>query len=190
MAFNILNFKEQGLKFGGARPGLFQVELFAPFLNNASTSKFTFTCKGASLPAATVGSIDVGYFGRKIKISGDRTFSDWSVSVFNDEDFLARSMFEQWSSYLNTMITNVRELPEGLYKADMTVKQFGKQGDILREYVVVGAFPTSVDAINLNWDTQNQIEEFNVSLAYDYWYVAPVASSPLAAAGATNSVLV
>jgi hypothetical protein len=49
------------------------------------------------------------------------------------------------------------------------VIQYGKDGSVLREYEIIGAFPTTIDAIDLNWDSQNQIESFNVSFAYDYW---------------------
>lgn len=177
--FNISTFKNRGLKQGGARPALFEVYLSIPDGVGAtagSDDKFRFTCRAASLPAATVGSIDIPYFGRKIKIAGDRTFTDWSVTVMNDEDFLVRSMFEKWSNSLNRMQANVRDENytnnENSYKAIMNVVQFNKNGSPIRQYDIIGAFPTAVDAITLDWDTQNQIETFQVTFAYDYWLPA------------------
>ena len=56
------------------------------------------------------------------------------------------------------------------YKTDLDVRQFGKNGQVIRRYKIIGAFPTTVDAIDLNWETQNQIETFGVTFSYDYWY--------------------
>lgn len=179
MTFNINSFKTRGLTLGGARPALFEVQFTPPpaiGVIAGSQEKFTYTCRGAQLPAATVGSIDVGYFGRMIKLAGDRTFTDWTVTVNNDEDFLVRGMFEKWSNYINKFIGNTRTsggggaLPaEADYKCNMTVIQFSKAGAAIRAYDIVGAFPTTVDAIDLNWETQNQIETFGVTFSYDYW---------------------
>ena len=174
--FNISTFKTRGLTYGGTRPTLFEVYLTPPAgvgADQNSQDKFRFTCRGASLPAATIQAIDVGYFGRKIKVQGDRTFSDWQVTVMNDEDFLVRSMFEKWSNALNRMESNIRDpnfaMDENSYKVDMDVIQYGKAGDVLRQYTIIGAFPTNVSEIALDWDTTNQVETFTVQFAYDYW---------------------
>jgi hypothetical protein len=176
MTFNINSFKTSGLTLGGARPSLFEIYLTLPKGVGAvsgSEEKFRFTCRAAQLPAATISSIDVGYFGRKIKVAGDRTFADWTVTVMNDEDFLVRAMFEKWSNSINRLESNVRDTVyqgnENSYKGAASVIQYGKTGDNIRSYDVVGMFPTSVDAIALDWDSQNQIETFAVTFAYDYW---------------------
>ena len=176
--FNISTFKTRGLTQGGARPTLFEVYMTPPAgvgADQDSADKFRFTCRGASLPAASVQSIDVGYFGRKIKVQGDRTFTDWTVTIMNDEDFLVRSMFEKWSNALNRMESNIRDpnfVEENDYKVDMDIIQYGKDGTVIRQYVIIGAFPTEVSDIQLDWDTTNQIETFTVRFAYDYWLPA------------------
>ena len=177
--FNISTFKTRGLTLGGTRPTLFEVYLNPPQGVGAdaeSADKFRFTCRAAQLPAASIQAIDVGYFGRKIKVQGDRTFVDWTVTIMNDEDFLVRSMFEKWSNALNRLESNIRDpnfaLDENAYKVDLNVIQYGKDGSVLRQYDIIGAFPTNVDAISLDWDTTNQIETFQVTFAYDYWLPA------------------
>ena len=190
--FNISTFKTRGLVYGGARPALFEVYLSLPTgvgATAASVDKFRFTCRAAQLPAATINEIDVPYFGRKIKIAGDRTFSDWTVTVMNDEDFTVRSMFEKWSNSLNRLQANVRDeaysLNENSYKATMNVRQYGKDGTMIREYEILGAFPTTVDAIDLDWDTQNQVETFRVTFAYDYWLPSYEPTNPYRADAVT-----
>jgi hypothetical protein len=175
MAFDINSFRTNGLTFGGARPSQFQVELSAPpgvTLAANALRKFTFTCQGASLPAAIEGTIQAPYFGRKIKLAGDREYDNWPVQVMNDEDFAVKAMFEKWNSVLNTTIGNVRDSTltvENDYKADMRVVQYGKNGQIIRAYIMTGAWPTRVGDIGLNWSTTNEFEVFGVEFAYDWW---------------------
>lgn len=174
--FNINTFKTDGLQYGGARPSLFEIILTIPdgvAADSGSASKLRFTARAASLPAAQIGIVEVGYFGRRIKLAGDRVFPDWTISVMNDEDFLVRSMFEKWSNSLNRLESNLRDSAygsgENSYKADIEIVQYTKDGAVARSYIMVGAFPTNVDAIELGWDAQNQIETFNVTFSYDYW---------------------
>jgi hypothetical protein len=190
MPFNISSFKENGLVYGGARPSLFNVFMSVPAgigIDNVSVDKFRFVCKTAELPESNVGSIDIPYFGRKIKVAGERNFADWAVTVMNDEDFSVRSMFEAWSNALNRMVSNVRDpaIATENYKVDLEVLQYGKDGSTIRSYQLIGAFPTAIGAIGLNWESQNAIEEFGVNFAYDYWI--PLTETSDKKAGGVNT---
>jgi len=171
MAFNINDFKSRGLTKGGVRPSLFQVELNPNIGEDSATvEKFVFTCRASEVPAATIDQIEVPYFGRKIKLAGDRTFDNWSVTVMNDEDFLVRNMFEDWSNQINQLAGNIKLLTANSYKAtDAIVTQFSKDGSKIRAYQFVGIFPISVSAMGLDWDSTNNIQTFDVTFAYDYW---------------------
>lgn len=174
MPFNISTFKSSGLVYGGARPSLFRVILSTPDslgISSASRSKFTFVCKTAELPESAIGVIEVPYFGRRIKVAGERAFADWSVTVMNDEDFAVRSLFEKWSNAINRLVSNVRDpsIATENYKVDLDIEQFSKDGNIIRSYQLIGAFPVSIGPIGLNWESANAIEEFSVNFAYDYW---------------------
>ena len=88
------------LQGGGARPNLFEVSI--PNLPDAAKNStpaatwgseeqedFTIMCKGAQLPASTIGSIDVPFRGRILKVAGDRTIENWSITVINDETLIS-----------------------------------------------------------------------------------------------------
>lgn len=187
MPFNISAFKENGMVYGGARPSLFNVFLSVPAgigIDNVSVDKFRFVCRSAELPPSQMSSIEIPYFGRRIKVAGERAFGTWSVTVMNDEDFSVRSMFETWSNAMNRMVSNVRDpnVNAENYKVDLEVVQYGKDGTKIRSYKLIGAFPTQIGAIALGWDSQNAIEEFGVSFEYDYW-VPEVESSDKKAGG-------
>jgi hypothetical protein len=189
MPFNISAFKSNGLVYGGARPSLFQVFMTPPAgigIDTVSADKFRFVCKTAELPESTISQIEVPYFGRRIKVAGERAFADWSVSVLNDEDFSVRAMFELWSNALNRHVSNVRDpaLSAEQYKTDLDILQYSKDGAIIRSYQLVGAFPTTIGSIGLNWESANAIEEFSVTFAYDYW--VPVIEASDKKAGGVN----
>ena len=105
MAFNINEIKSQ-LTFGGAKASLFQVAITNP-IDGAGDLKTPFMVQAAQIPAAELGVIEVPYFGRKVKIAGDRTFAEWTVTVINDEDFLIRNAMESWMAAINSHEGNV-----------------------------------------------------------------------------------
>jgi hypothetical protein len=181
MAFSIEQFKS-ALALGGARPSLFEVQISFNPGNGTITNGLTkvpVMVKAASIPASTVQSIPVPYFGRQIKFGGDRTFDDWQVQVINDEDFAVRAAFEEWSKLINSHEGNISALRPGLgtagslntgYKANAVVKQFSKLGGSpIATYQFIGIYPTVIGDIQLSWEAENQIEEFAVVFSYDYW---------------------
>jgi hypothetical protein len=138
---------------------------------NAQT-KLTFMCKTAQLPGATLGVVPMTYFGRELKFVGNRTFADWSITVINDEDFVARNAFERWMSGINSHNLNIRNPVAGTplgYSVDGEVTQFGKAGDTLKKYKFIGLFPTDLAAIDVDWGSNDAIEEFTVTLTYQWW---------------------
>jgi hypothetical protein len=170
MAFNITEF-QGALIGGGARSNLFQVTINNPAAPN-SNLKASFMVKAAEIPAASIGEAAVNYFGRAIKYAGNRTFTDWNVTIINDEDFLVRDGMEKWSNAINGLRSNVRS--SGLaraaqYKTNATVIQYSKTGDPIRTYNFVGLWPKEVSNITLDWGDNDKIEEFTVSFSYDYW---------------------
>ena len=173
MAFNIQEIRSQ-LVLGGARASLFQVQIANP-ANGAGDIKVPFMVKAAAIPASTLGSIEVPYFGRKIKVAGDRTFAEWTVTIINDEDFLVRNAMEQWMNSINSHAGNIREFGSAsplLYKSNAQITQFSKTGVPIREYTFNGMFPTEVSAIEMAWETTDAIEEFTVTFQYDFWEVS------------------
>ena len=173
MAFNIQEIRSQ-LVLGGARASLFQVQIANP-ANGAGDIKVPFMVKAAAIPASTLGSIEVPYFGRKIKVAGDRKFAEWTVTIINDEDFLVRNAMEQWMNSINSHAGNIREFGSAsplLYKSNAQITQFSKTGVPIREYTFNGMFPTEVSTIEMAWETTDAIEEFTVNFQYDFWEVS------------------
>lgn len=175
MSFSISDIRS---RLNPVRPTLFEVTMSFPGLTNDVLDKdLRFYCRSSSVPASVVGQIEVPYFGRMMKIPGDRTFENWSVQVYNDEDLKIRNSFETWSSLLNSMQGNYasQAKPANL-KGRATIKQFSKTGTeriVINSYLLEGLFPVNVSEMELAWEAQGQIQIFSVSFAYDDFTVIP-----------------
>ena len=188
---NISDFKSK-LIGGGARPNLFEVELttLPDGVTGWDADSFQFLCKAAALPAQNIASIDVPFRGRIFKVAGDRTIDTWTVTVINDEDFVLRNAFENWTQQIADLTTNLGATDPSAYMTNAKVFQLGRgsekssqnsSGDanvVLKEYEFIDIFPTSVSAIDLSYDTGDTIEEYTVEFQ--------VQSLNLAGAGSPN----
>jgi hypothetical protein len=197
MAFNVNQFRTN-FTGDGARPNLFSVSVpNIPAFGN-STSPFTatnvagaptgslnngllsFMAKSAQLPGSSIGVAPLYYFGREMKFAGNRTFADWTITVINDENFAIRSAMENWMNGINSHVNNVRNtnalsssgIPgQNSYSADASVQQFSKTGVPIPygKYNFIGIFPTDISPIDLDWGSNDSIEEFTVTFTYQYW---------------------
>jgi hypothetical protein len=150
---------------GGVRPNLFECIVYpttASSESGAGLPGFQFHCKGTSMPGSTIGNIDVPFQGRQLKVPGDRTFADWTVTVFNDNGMAIRELFEDWMRTIQDHNVNQGTLsPYGA--AD--IKQRGRDGRVMRTYKITSMYPTEVAAIDLAWDSNDAVEEYAVTFA-------------------------
>jgi hypothetical protein len=176
MAFQLSEFKSN-LKQGGARPSLFRVIFDYPSAITDPPTKASFLVKSTTIPASTIGSYDVYYHGKAIKVAGDRSFDTWDTTIINDEDFGIRKTLEAWMAGISNHSLNTRnkglfDTSEGdvaKYKKTIKVQQYSKAGEILRTYSFKGAWPSALSTINLDWATASEIEEYTCTWVYDSW---------------------
>ena len=178
---NIIDFKSK--LNGGVRPNLYQVDIDFPAraigaLNGATKSTLMgetrYLCRSTSLPTHSQGLIEVPFRGRFLKIPGDRTFEAWTATFYNTSDFNLRAAFENWINIANQTDENIGVVGglDALF-ADVTVRQLSKdskggKNSVLRTYRLVDAWPTSVGAINVAFDSNDALEEFDVEFQYQY----------------------
>ena len=176
MTFSATQFKSN-LAQGGARPSLFSVELlFPPDIANPPPNGISnFLVKGTTIPASTVGAYDVYYHGKAVKVAGDRTFDTWETTIINDEDFSIRIALEQWMDLIADHRLNIRrkiskkEGENASYKQRLKLTQYTKSGEEAWHYHFIGAFPTALSTIALDWGTASEIEEYTVTWSFDRW---------------------
>lgn len=164
MAFNVNEFKGK-LSGGGARPALFDVQIFGQGVPEVS-----YHCRATQLPQSTLGQVIVPYFGRQVKLAGNRTFDDWTVTIINDEDFQIRNALELWSHNINRHVSNINALgsSKSAYQGNALVNQYSQTGDKIQTYTFTGLYPIAISPIDLAWEAE-AVEEYTVTFAVDWW---------------------
>ena len=162
------DFKSK-LKGGGARPNLFNCRVNFPAYALGDAELTSFMAKAAQLPASVITEISVPFRGRQLKIAGDRTFETWTVTVINDTGFEVRDAMERWMNGINAHQENTGFNDPAAYQTDLAVDQLDKDGLVLKTYNFRSCFPTNISAIELSYDTENTIEEFQVTFQVQYW---------------------
>ena len=167
---SITDFKAK-LSGGGARPNQFKVTM--PFPGYAQVGgeieELAFLCRATALPGMTVPAFNVPFRGRAVKIAGDRTIEDWSVTVYNDTNFKLRNAFERWMNGINNMTDNEGLTNPADYQVDAFVDQLDRNGATIKSYTLRGAFPNTIAPIELTYDEATAIEEFAVTFSYQYF---------------------
>lgn len=175
MAFNVSDFRKN-MGGDGARPTLFEVQINpkkGSWLSDLGA--LNFKCKAASLPASSIGTKTISYFGHDVHFAGDRTFDDWTITIYNDEDFTIRKAFERWSDAIDqhsqpgTIRGNEYTTNPSDYTSDAVVMQYGKKGNKIKTYKFFEMWPTNIGAISVDWDDKDQIETFDVTFKYDFF---------------------
>tara|TARA_B100000902_G_scaffold190779_1_gene182353 strand:- start:960 stop:1604 length:645 start_codon:yes stop_codon:yes gene_type:complete len=176
---------------GGARPNLFEVEMAFPAIGGNENAIFEelkdtsyrMMIKGAQLPASNIQEVVVPFRGRQLKVAGDRRFEPWTITVINDGDFRLREAFEKWANFITKVSDGSGTVNPSDYYANWVVNQLGRAStdlsltgeanpakiEVLRRYQMVGCWPSSVGAIELTYDAQDVIEEFQVTLQVQWW---------------------
>lgn len=104
-----------------------------------------------------------------MKIAGDRTYENWSVTIINDTGFEIRDAMERWQNGINSHVSNGGLTNPSDYEADLAVDQLDKAGNVIKTYTFRSAWPVNVSSIEVSNDSADTIEEFTVEFAYQYW---------------------
>ena len=167
---------------GGVRPNLFEVtHEFPAGIEGIKKDMVSVMCKSAALPASTVGTVELPFRGRVLKVPGDRTFESWTATFYMDDAFALRGAYEKWIDLTNRVDANRSDAPlsaeTGGTLQDINILQLDKFGSgagssglaNIREYKLVSAFPVSVSQISLAYDNNDSYEEFDVEFAYQFF---------------------
>jgi hypothetical protein len=155
----------------GARSNLFRVTI--PGIENSE--RFSFLCKGAQLPGSTLGLIDVPFMaGRRYKLAGDRTFTEWTTTIMNDQNFTIRETLENLQKLYgvtdyDSPISKTRTGASITEFNTIEVEQFDLAGNVVYKYNLFNAWPSEISTIDLSYDSVDTLEEFTCTWSYDYF---------------------
>lgn len=151
---------------GGVRPNLFHVT-FQGQGAPASLFNTQYLVKSTSIPGQSIPAFDVPYRGRQLKVTGDRTYDDWTITFLNDAAWRNRDAMERWMHGLGAYQQSVTQTRFAQHYATANVVQLNRQGGALRSYRME-VLPTAINAIELDASVNDSIEEFEVTFAVNW----------------------
>ena len=169
--FNVDAFKST-LTNGGARPNQFAVQLSYPTYVGgaaAAVAKSPYLVTVAELPGQTIGQTSVFYRGREVVFAGDRTFAPWTITVLNDAEMSIRTAMEQWMNGIEDLANKTGRQTPTEYQRDLDVFQLDRNGNVLKTYKLVNAFPVDISAVALDFNANDQISSFQVTFRYQHF---------------------
>jgi hypothetical protein len=135
--------------------------------------------QGATLPDRTVGEIELKYYGMTLKVAGNESLSDLTITFLNVVDeankLTLREFFEKWANVINNRADSTKGYMHDLFTgSSVTVTQLGGRGEELSKYAFVYIYPKIVSEIELNMESNDSSETFQVTFGYSYWNSIPL----------------
>lgn len=179
---------------GFARNNLFIVDVFLPlgpgndywfkYSGGSSTDArdrngyMRMLARGVTLPGSQISSIDVPYRGQVYKMPGDRMYEPITITFMNDQRHTVRNTFFDWHKILrdrdNNYMWNTNEDNVNFY-GDLEISCLYRdkwnhasgRPQISTRMRFHRAFPTIIGAVELDYGTNDQIQEFTVQFEYE-----------------------
>ena len=157
---------------GGARANQFRVTITPPagIAIGLDVRRTSFLVTASNLPGSTLGEIAVPFRGRNIYVTGDRPAPEtWTVTFYNDTDFMIRNAMERWHNGINDFANNTGVTTPADYQTDLFVEQLDRDDTVLKTYIFRNSFPLTIGTIDLSSAEAGEIETFEVTWRYQHF---------------------
>ena len=132
--------------------------------------------KAADIPESSIGVITVPWMGRAIKFSGERTYVDWSIQIYESNNSMAdlRRNFEIWMEAMDNRNThnisyNVTADWEVWYNDVKQNDTVTNPAGFTRGIKLKNCFPINIGTLQMDYDLADSFSVFPVTLGFDYW---------------------
>lgn len=174
-------------KFAGLRPNRFTINGSFPSAVTPQPTDFDIYCKATQMPGSSIGVIPVPWMGRVVKFSGERTYADWTIQVYESSigsQDLRRAM-EAWIELMdgrdthkvNYSLTETWEIYYDDFLGDTESNQGNPDSSAPKTIHLVNCFPVDISPVDLSYDLVDTFSEFTLTMAYDFWDYGPARAS-------------
>ena len=126
----------------------------------------SFMIRTAAGPNFTDNSIKLDHMNSYRKIRGKREWGDIDMTLYDPITPSGAQAVMDWARLSYESVTG-RAGYSDLYKKDLTLQVLGPVGDIVSEWVIVGAFIIDMDQGGFDWATDETVE-LSITVAMDY----------------------
>ena len=159
-----MNIQEFKANFDvGVRPAHYKVQI------TGLPQKLEFLAKTAQLPGRNLGAIEVPFLGKKLKLAGDDTYEDLSLTIMLDTDFSVRNELEAWMERIKSAAGAEGSQNLNDYYGECSVISLDANGAEIAEYNYVDIWPNALGPVELGFETVDTIAEYTIGFSYNYW---------------------
>ena len=149
----------------GAGPRNNRFEVFIP----RTGARIQFLCKTAALPGQVIEPLEMKYKGLTVKLAGDRVFENWTVGIYNDTEFSARTAIEAWMADIVPLDSSVGPVGYDYMVDKATVSQLGRDDSVVATYEFYNMWPTTIAAIDMDASGGDEITTTDVTFKYSHF---------------------
>lgn len=100
---------------------------------------------------------------KKINLAGDRTYEDWTVTVYVDADHTIRQQLIDWQNKAHAIGKEIYGDIPADYKKSATITAIDRQGRDTKSYNFEGVWPTNIGEQQVDWENNNAVSTFDVT---------------------------
>lgn len=127
-------------------------------------------CESCTLPGRTITTMDYQTTKQVVKIPYSFINEDVSFTFLLTGDYYIRKMFDQWMD--KTFDANKYQLKyKENYVSDVRIAQLNKNNIPVYTIQLHNAYPTGINAITLDNNSDNQIQRVTVTMTYENFVV-------------------
>ena len=127
----------------------------------------SYILKGVSAVTLNQGTVTLNHMNVERKVKGKSTWQDVTLTLFDPITPSGAQATMEWVRLGHESVTG-RDGYSDFYKKDLTINVLGPVGDIVSEWILKGAFITSTNFGEYNWDTVDTAVNISITVAIDY----------------------
>ena len=171
-ASSLINTDFQGL-IGSAISGNLG---FNDFVNDPRD--IAMLCRSCSLPGRTINTLEFqeDMYKNTVKAPYSYTNEDVTFNFLLTNDYYMKKQFEKWMALVYDQ--NVHTIPyRDSYTSDVIIQQLDQDNNPIYGVKLEGAYPTSINSVNLDNSASDQVQELQVTMTYtDFTPEGPISS--------------
>ena len=177
MAFNVDEILSKISSFGGlAKNNYFEVIIPKPSIVEGDNTRIPFLAESVTSPGISLQTDDVMHDGYSIveKRPTQSAFAEIEIGFLLENDGRTHEFFENWYEAIAPFRDRGNEkfqmfaFPSD-YMVDINIIMYRTDGEQLKEWTLVNAYPTILNGITLSWQSQNELARYPVTFTYEYW---------------------
>jgi hypothetical protein len=127
----------------------------------------SYILKGVSAVTLNQGVVTLNHMNIERKVKGKSTWQDVTLTLFDPITPSGAQATMEWVRLGHESVTG-RDGYSDFYKKDLRINVLGPVGDIVSEWILKGAFITSTNFGEYNWDTVDTAVNIQITVAIDY----------------------